>query len=290
MCLTPGGLLCVLVLGLARALRPEVGGRPYHLMVSPGDIAGYVLLPGDPGRVPRIARYWGEARLVGEHRGFVSYTGVYKGVRVSAVSTGIGGPSTAIVLEELLSLGAHTFIRVGTTGAIVDYIDVGDLVINIASVRLDGVTRAYAMPEYPATASLEVTLALMMAAEQLGVRYHVGVGASTDSFYVGQERPGYKGYMTPWNRGLMETLRSMRVLNFEMENSTIFTLASIYGARAGSVCTVVANRVKDVLVPDAGVEEAIRVANEAVYILNQWDNLARELGSMVKAITTWTRR
>jgi len=275
---------------VARASRPEVAGRPYHLMVAPGDIAGYVLLPGDPGRVPRIARYWDEARLVGDHRGFVSYTGRYKGVDVSAVSTGIGGPSTAIVLEELLSLGAHTFIRVGTTGALAGYIEVGDLVINTASVRLDGVTRAYAIPEYPAVASLEVTLALIAAAEQLGVRYHVGMGASTDSFYVGQERPGYQGYMPPWSRGLIETLRSMRVLNFEMEASTIFTLANIYGARAGSVCAVVANRVKDIMVPDAGVEDAIRVANEAVYIINQWDSLARELGSIVKAIKEWARR
>ena len=272
------------------ASRPEVGGRPYHLMVSPGDIAGYVLLPGDPGRVSRIARYWDEARLVGDHRGFVSYTGRYKGVSVSAVSTGIGGPSTAIVVEELLGLGAHTFIRVGTTGAIVDHVDVGDLVINIASVRMEGTSRAYVMPEYPAVASLDVTLALVFAAENLGVRYHVGIGASTDSFYVGQERPGFKGYIPPWSRGLMELLRSVRVLNFEMEASTIFTLANIYGARAGSVCAVVANRPKDILVPEAGVDDAIKVANEAVVILNEWDKLEEQLGSKAKAIREWARR
>jgi len=275
---------------LPSASRPEVGGRPYHLMVSPGDIAGYVLLPGDPGRVSRIARYWDEARLVGDHRGFVSYTGRYKGVSVSAVSTGIGGPSTAIVVEELLGLGAHTFIRVGTTGAIVDHVDVGDLVINIASVRMEGTSRAYVMPEYPAVASLDVTLALVFAAENLGVRYHVGIGASTDSFYVGQERPGFKGYIPPWSRGLMELLRSVRVLNFEMEASTIFTLANIYGARAGSVCAVVANRPKDILVPEAGVDDAIKVANEAVVILNEWDKLEEQLGSKAKAIREWARR
>lgn len=275
---------------MSSASRPEVGGRPYHLMVSPGDIAGYVLLPGDPGRVSRIARYWDEARLVGDHRGFVSYTGRYKGVGVSAVSTGIGGPSTAIVVEELLRLGAHTFIRVGTTGAIVDYIDVGDLVINIASVRMEGTSRAYVMPEYPAVASLDVTLALVFAAENLGVRYHVGIGASTDSFYVGQERPGFKGYIPPWSRGLMELLRSVRVLNFEMEASTIFTLANIYGARAGSICAVVANRPKDILVPEAGVDDAIKVANEAVVILNEWDKLEEQLGSKAKAIREWARR
>jgi len=275
---------------LSSASRPEVGGRPYHLMVSPGDIAGYVLLPGDPGRVARIARYWDEARLVGDHRGFVSYTGRYKGVGISAVSTGIGGPSTAIVVEELLGLGAHTFIRVGTTGAIVDYVDVGDLVINIASVRMEGTSKAYVMPEYPAVASLDVTLALIFAAENLGVKYHVGIGASTDSFYVGQERPGFKGYIPPWSRGLVELLRSVRVLNFEMEASTIFTLANIYRARAGSVCAVVASRPKDILVPEAGVDDAIKVANEAVVILNEWDKLEEQLGSKAKAIREWARR
>jgi len=275
---------------LSSASRPEVGGRPYHLMVSPGDIAGYVLLPGDPGRVARIARYWDEARLVGDHRGFVSYTGRYKGVGISAVSTGIGGPSTAIVVEELLGLGAHTFIRVGTTGAIVDYVDVGDLVINIASVRMEGASKAYVMPEYPAVASLDVTLALIFAAENLGVKYHVGIGASTDSFYVGQERPGFKGYIPPWSRGLVELLRSVRVLNFEMEASTIFTLANIYRARAGSVCAVVASRPKDILVPEARVDNAIKVANEAVVILNEWDKLEEQLGSKAKAIREWARR
>lgn len=275
---------------MSSASRPEVGGRPYHLMVSPGDIAGYVLLPGDPGRVARIARYWDEARLVGDHRGFVSYTGRYKGVGISAVSTGIGGPSTAIVVEELLGLGAHTFIRVGTTGAIVDYIDVGDLVINIASVRMEGASKAYVMPEYPAVASLDVTLALIFAAENLGVKYHVGIGASTDSFYVGQERPGFKGYIPPWSRGLVELLRSVRVLNFEMEASTIFTLANIYRARAGSVCAVVASRPKDILVPEARVDNAIKVANEAVVILNEWDKLEEQLGSKAKAIREWARR
>lgn len=275
---------------MSSASRPEVGGRPYHLMVSPGDIAGYVLLPGDPGRVARIAGYWDEARLVGDHRGFVSYAGRYKGVDISAVSTGIGGPSTAIVVEELLGLGAHTFIRVGTTGAIVDYVDVGDLVINIASARMEGASKAYVMPEYPAVASLDVTLALVFAAENLGVKYHVGIGASTDSFYVGQERPGFKGYIPPWSRGLMELLRSVRVLNFEMEASTIFTLANIYGARAGSVCAVVASRPKDILVPEAGVDDAIKVANEAVVILNEWDKLEEQLGSKAKAIREWARR
>jgi uridine phosphorylase len=259
-------------------------------MVSPGDIAGYVLLPGDPGRVARIARYWDEARLVGDHRGFVSYTGRYKGVGISAISTGIGGPSTAIVVEELLGLGAHTFIRVGTTGAIVDYVDVGDLVINIASVRMEGTSKAYVMPEYPAVASLDVTLALIFAAENLGVKYHVGIGASTDSFYVGQERPGFKGYIPPWSRGLVELLRSVRVLNFEMEASTIFTLSNIYRARAGSVCAVVASRPKDILVPEAGVDNAIKVANEAVVILNEWDKLEEQLGSKAKAIREWARR
>jgi uridine phosphorylase len=116
-----------------------------------------------------------------------------------------------------------------------------------------------------------VVRALVEAAESLGVRHHVGVVASTDSFYVGQERPGYGGFMPPWSRGLIDTLRSLRVLSFEMESATIFTLASIYGARAGGVYAAIANRETDEFAPEVGVEDAVRVANEAVKILAEYD-------------------
>jgi uridine phosphorylase len=253
------------------AQRPKVGAKAYHLLLAPGEAPRYVLLPGDPGRVPLIAKHWAGAREVARNREFVTWVGSYKGVAVGATSTGIGSGSTAIAVEELLYAGADTFIRVGTTGALRREVRLGDLIIGTAAVRFDGASRWYAPPEYPAAAHWLVVRALVEAAESLGVRHHIGVVASTDSFYVGQERPGYGGFMPPWSKGLIDTLRSLRVLSFEMESATIFTLASIYGARAGGVYAAIANRETDEFAPEVGVEDAVRVANEAVKILAEYD-------------------
>jgi len=245
----------------------------YHLQVKPGDVSRYVLLPGDPGRVRRIASFWDEAWKVAEHREYLTYSGKYKGVFISATSTGIGAPSTAIAIEELARVGADTFIRVGTTGALRREIHVGDLIISTGAVRLEGTSKQYIIPEYPAVASFEVVLALVTAADEYGLRYHLGLTASSDSFYVGQERPGYKGYLPPFQRGLIDFLKQANVLNFEMEAATIFTLANIYGLRAGAVCAAIANRETEEFVVDAGVDDAIKVANEAIKILKEWDEL-----------------
>ncbi len=246
-------------------------GRVYHLEVKPGDVSKYVLLPGDPGRVKRIASFWDEAWQVAWHREFLTYSGRYKGVFISATSTGIGAPSTAIAVEELARVGANTFIRVGTTGALRKDIKVGDLIISTGAVRLEGTSKQYVIPEYPAVADLTVTMALIAAAEELGVNYHLGLTASSDSFYVGQERPGFKGYLPPFQRGLVEFLKNVNVLNFEMEAATIFILSNIYGLRAGSICAAIANRETEEFIVNAGVDDAIRVANEAVKILYEWD-------------------
>jgi len=155
---------------------------------------------------------------------------------------------------------------------------VGDLIISIAAVRFDGASKQYVYTEYPAVASYEVVLALIEAAENLGIKYHVGISASTDSFYTGQGRPGFKGYMLSWMKNIIPDLQKANVLNFEMESSTIFTLANIYGARAGSICAAVANRVTDEFMMDAGVEDAIKVANEAVRILYRWDDEKKKAG------------
>jgi uridine phosphorylase len=261
------------------ASRPETeSGLQYHIMVKPSDVSKYVLLPGDPGRVPEIAKHWDKYWHVATHREFVTYSGYYKGVFISATSTGIGAPSTAIAVEELARVGSEVFIRVGTTGALRRDISVGDLIISTGAVRLEGTSRHYVMPEYPAVASFDVVLALIDAAESLGVKYHVGLTASSDSFYVGQERPGFRDYLPPFQRGLIDHLRSVNVFNFEMEASVIFVLANIYGLRAGAVCAAIANRETGEFVPGAGVEDAIRVANEAVKILYEWDEERSKLG------------
>jgi len=260
------------------ASTPEtIDRKQYHLEIKPGDVSRYVLLPGDPGRVEMIASLWDKSWRVTAHREYVTYSGFYKDVFISATSTGIGGPATAIAVEELARVGSDTFIRVGTTGALIKEIEVGDLIISTGAVRLEGTSKHYVMPEYPAIASLDVTLALIEAAESLGINYHVGITASSDSFYVGQERPGFKGYLPPFQRGLIDFLRSVRVLNLEMEASVIFTLASIYDLRAGAICAAIANRETNEFSPGAGVKEAIMVANEAVRILSEWDaELARK--------------
>ena len=254
------------------AERPLIRGRAYHLMLKPGDVAPYVLLPGDPERVPKIAELWDEGREVARHREYVTYTGKYKGVLISATSTGIGGPSAAIAVEELAQVGAHTLIRVGSTGSIQDYITVGDLIIVIGAVRLDGTSKQYVRVEYPALANYEVVLALVEAAESLGVKYHLGIVASTDSFYTGQGRPGFSGYWQSWMDNIITDLRRARVLSFEMEASTILTLANLFGLRAGCVCAVFADRVRGIF-DVKGEEDAIKVANEAVKILSEWDNI-----------------
>jgi len=257
----------------AASLPEDQFGRQYHINLKPGDVPRYVLLPGDPGRVPKIAKHWDEAKKISEHREYLTYIGRYKGVNIASTSTGIGGPATGIAIEELLRIGADTFIRVGTTGGLKKEIGIGDLVISTAAVRFDGTSRTYIDPAYPAVASYEVLLALIEAAEELGTRYHVGITASTDSFYVGQGRPGYKGYLPERFEEIHNKLATVNVLNFEMEAATLFTLANIYGARAGAVCAVIANRVTEEFVPEAGVEDAIKVANEAVKILSEWDSL-----------------
>ncbi|ADI31473.1 uridine phosphorylase [Staphylothermus hellenicus] len=271
----------------------DESGRVYHLGVKPGDVSKYVLLPGDPGRVKRIASFWDKAWRVAEHREYLTFSGRYKGVFISATSTGIGSPSTAIAVEELARVGSTTFIRVGTTGALNRNIGVGDIIISTGAVRFEGTSKQYVFPEYPAVASFDVTLALITAAEELGVKYHVGLTVSSDSFYVGQERPGYKGYLPPFQRGLIDFLRSVNVLNFEMEAAAIFTLANIYGLRAGSVCAAIANRETEEFIVDAGVDDAIKVANEAVKILSEWDQIVGETGSKTvsaKTILEWYKR
>ena len=252
-------------------------GMQYHIRCRPGDVARYVLLPGDPDRVGIISSLWDERKEIAFHREYRTHTGVYKGVRLSATSTGIGSPSAAIAVEELARVGADTFIRVGSTGTIKEDVEIGDLIITTAAVRLEGTSKQYVRVEYPAAAHYEVVLSLIEAAETLGVRYHVGITASTDSFYLGQGREGFKGYHQSFSRVLVDDLRRAGVLNFEMEASAIFTLASIYGLRAGSVAVVFANRITGEfkVVPQ---DDVARVACEAVKILSEWDEEKHRAG------------
>ncbi len=254
----------------------------YHIQCHEGDVAPYVLLPGDPGRVPVVAKHWSEARKVAENREYVTYTGIYKGVPISCTSTGIGAPSTAIAIEELARIGARVFIRIGTCGTFQDYVRNGDLAIFDAAMRYDGASRLYAPMEFPAVASLDVTQALIDAARASGARYHVGITRSADTFYACHARPG-SSFNDYWQSNWAEHLADLKRLNVlaaEMEASIIFVLARVWGLRAGGLAVVLDNVLKvsgesGKFDPEAGfvhsrepIELMAQVASEAVVRLH----------------------
>jgi len=255
--------------------------RQYHLDVTSEDVADSVLLPGNPDRIETITEHWETATTVASHREYCTATGRYDGTPISATSTGIGGPSAAIALEELARAGSETFIRVGSCGAIQSEIDIGDLVITSGAVRQEGTSEEYIEKSYPAVASHEVVSALVAAAERLGYDYHVGLTMSADSFYTGQGRPGFDGYEAPGSDTLVDNLRNADVKNIEMEAATILTLASIYGLRAGGVCAVYANRQTGEFRTE-GDTRAAETASLAVALLARMDQRKRETG-----VSTW---
>jgi uridine phosphorylase len=253
----------------------DSSGRLYHIGLRKEDVGRVALLPGDPARVLKIAKHLDRPRRIASHREYLSYGGYIDKEYVVAMSTGIGGPSTAIAVEELSRPGVDTMIRVGTTGAIQPELKLGDLVIVEASVRMDGTSRQYAMEGYPAAASPEVVIALRDSSAALKKRVVSGISATTDSFYVGQGRPGFRSFLPLKSKSLVDELRSANVLCFEMESSTIFTLGRIYGLRTGTVLAVIANRTTNEFRPDAGVQSAIEVAVDSVRRMKRKGILAR---------------
>lgn len=244
-----------------------IDGKQMHIQCKQGDVGRYVILPGDPGRCASIARYFDNAKQIAQNREFTVFTGTLCGEKVSVCSTGIGGPSAAIALEELVECGADTFIRVGTSGGIVDAVKGGDIVIATASVRQDGTGREYLPIEFPAAANFEVTAALKQAAVQLGYRHHVGVIQSKDSFY-GEIRPAQQPVadelLSKW-----KAWKAAGVLTSEMESSALFLVAQTLHVRCGAVLNVLWNADNDeapCLPPDAA-ERGIRTAIAALKIM-----------------------
>lgn len=261
---------------MATAKNPtQKGGKQYHINCRRGDLAGYVLMPGDPGRVPKIAKIWDHYKEIAYHREYRSVSGIYKGTKISCLSTGIGAPSTAIAIEEAARIGVHTFIRVGSTGALQKHIKPGDLVINTAGLKMEGTSKNYVWPEYPAAAHYEVVLALIEACEKLKYRYHLGITVSTDSFYVGEGRPGFKGYNQSYFKNILADLQAAKITNVEMESSALFTIANLYNLRAGAICAVFDNLITNEFLIK-GETEVAKVASEAVVILAQWDKIKKQ--------------
>lgn len=257
----------------ANASRPtDKDGKQYHIRCGEGEVARYVLLPGDPKRVEKIADTWNSGHLVADYREHVTYTGKIGDMDISACSTGAGGGSTASAIEDLAELGSDTLIRVGTCGTIQKYIKPGDLIISSGAVRMEGTSDGYVTKAYPATANYEVTLALIEAAEELGYTYHVGIGYTASSFFCGQARPGYNGYSQSFMKTLISDMQAAGVLNFEMEAATVLTISSLYQLRAGAIFTVVANRVDNSFeYTGETVDHSIEVANLAMQKLYNWD-------------------
>lgn len=220
-------------------------GMQYHIGLKEGDVGKYVILPGDPKRCEKIARYFDDAKLVADNREYVTYTGYLDGVKVSVTSTGIGGPSASIALEELVNVGADTFIRVGTCGGMQPEIMGGDLVIATGAIRMEGTTREYAPIEYPAVADFEMVNALVDAAKELNKTYHVGVVQCKDSFY-GQHSPETKPVSyeleNKWNAWVRLGCKAS-----EMESAALFVVANYLKVRVGSAFLVVANQEREKL-------------------------------------------
>lgn len=249
----------------------------YHLQLRPQDVGRYVILPGDPKRCAKIAEHFEQPRLMADSREYVTYTGYLDGEKVSVTSTGIGGPSASIAMEELVRCGADTFIRVGTCGGIDMEVKGGDIVIATGAIRAEGTSKEYAPIEFPAVADLDVTNALVESAKACGYSYHTGIVQCKDAFY-GQHEPETK----PVSYELLNKWEAWKRLGCkasEMESAALFVVASYLKVRAGSDFLVIGNQERDreglenPIVHET--EAAIQVAVEALKILIRKDREGR---------------
>ena len=250
-------------------MKYSTDGLQYHIGLKEGDVGEYVILPGDPKRCEKIAKYFDDAKLVADRREFTTYTGYLNGVKVSVTSTGIGGPSASIAMEELVKVGAKYFIRVGTCGGMDLDVKSGDLVIATGAIRMEGTSKEYAPIEFPAVANYDIVTALINSAKKLDLPYHVGVVECKDSFY-GQHSPelmpvNYE-LQNKWNAWL-----KLGCLASEMESAALFTVASFLRVKVGSIFLVVANQEREKQGLENPVahdtESAIKTAVEAIKLM-----------------------
>jgi uridine phosphorylase len=231
----------------------------FHLGLTRGDLRGatVAILPGDPGRVGKIAEHFDDPVHLAGNREFTSHLGFAGGAPIVVCSTGIGGPSTSIAVEELAQLGVRTFLRVGTTGAIQPEIEVADVIVTTGSVRMDGASLHFAPLEYPAVAHFDCVSALVAAAAAAGITSHVGITVASDTFYPGQERyDTVSGYVRRSLQGSRDEWARLHVLNYEMESATLFTQCAANGWRAGMVAGVLVNRTQREI-PDPSVHDLV---------------------------------
>ena len=267
------------------------GERQYHIGLGPGELADFILLPGDQDRVERVASRFDSVERTHRHREFASATGLYRGQRVSCVSTGIGTDNVEIVISEILAIVQRpTFIRIGSCGALQPGMELGDLVISTGAVRLETTTNWFVHEGYPAVAHHEAVVALIEAAEGLGLRYHAGLTATAPGFYGAQGRPipqlpiRYPDFADEMTR--------QGILNFEMEASAVLVLAGLGGCRAGAVCAVFANRRTGEFVEgdikDQAEAAAIDAGLESLRILGELDRQTATAGAARWRPSLWT--
>jgi uridine phosphorylase len=259
-----------------------VGERQYHIDLGPGELAEYILLPGDQDRTAKIATRLDSIELEHRNREFASVTGIYKGLRISIVSTGIGTDNVEIVMAEILAITERpTFIRVGSSGGLQPETRSGDLCITSGAVRLETTTSWFVSDGYPAVADYEAVCALIEAADRLGHRYHVGITATAPGFFGAQGRPIPQ--LPIRYPDLAADMARQRVMNFEMEASALLVLAGLARCRAGVVCAVFAERTTgDFPTGDAkqAAESAcVETGLEALRILADMDRLKVEAGT-----------
>ncbi len=246
-----------------------VDGKQMHIQITKGQIGRYVILPGDPARCEKIAKYFDNPQKLSSNREYTVYTGTLNGVQVGVCSTGIGGPSAAIALEELVECGADTFIRVGTSGGMQDNVLTGDVCIATGAIRQEGTSREYLPIEFPAVANFDVVEALTKAAKNLGYRYHIGV--IQDSFY-GELRP-HKQAISDELNFKWKAWKAGGALTSEMESAALMIVSTVLGVRCGAVLNVLWNAdndTADTIAPDAA-ERGVQIAVEALKTLIQCD-------------------
>jgi uridine phosphorylase len=258
------------------------GERQYHIGLGPGQLAEYILLPGDPDRTDRIATRFDSIELEHRHREFASVTGTYRGQRLSVVSTGIGTDNVEITVAEILAITERpTFIRVGSCGGLQPEMELGDLVVSTGAVRLESTTSFFVHDGYPAVADYEAVLALLEAANRLGHRTHVGLTATAPGFFGAQGRPIPQ--LPIRYPDLAEEMTRQRVMNFEMEASALLVLAGLASSRAGVVCAVYAQRSTGRFVEgsqkDAAEAACIETGLESLLILSEMDRQKQRAGT-----------
>ena len=265
-----------------RRVAIPVGERQYHIDLGRGELAEYILLPGDPDRAGRFASRLDSIELERRNREFASVTGTFRGLRLSIVSTGIGTDNMEIAVAEMLAITDRpTFVRVGSCGALQPEIALGDLVITTGAVRLETTTSWFVRDGYPAVADYEAVSALVEAAHRLGHRYHVGITATAPGFYGAQGRPIPQ--LPIRYPDLAEEMARQRVMNFEMEASALLVLAGLARCRAGVVCAVYAQRITGDFVTGAAKDAAeaacVETGLEGLLILADIDRRKVEAGT-----------